>query len=111
MRPANALKRQITIHHDARAEAAGVHRVSPSASKPMSAGNAPALYERIRSDQQLTQELFRQALQDPSGALSRICELGDGWGLPVSRDEVKIHLASIDDPETKQWLLKARGGL
>ena len=77
----------------------------------MSAGNAPALYERIRSDHALTQELFRQALQDPSGALSRICELGDSWGLPVSRDEVKTHLASVDDPEAKQWLLKARGGL
>ena len=77
----------------------------------MSAGNAPALYERIRSDQQLTQELFRQALQDPSGALSRICSLGSDWGLPVSRDEVKAHLQAIEDPETKQWLLKARGGL
>ena len=77
----------------------------------MSAGNAPALYERIRSDQQLTQELFRQALQDPSGALDRICSLGSEWSLPVSRDEVKTHLNSIDDPETKQWLLKARGGL
>ena len=77
----------------------------------MSSGNAPALYERIRSDQDLTQELFRQALQDPSGTLSRICELGQSWGLPVSRDDVKAHLASVDDPETKQWLLKARGGL
>jgi hypothetical protein len=77
----------------------------------MSAGNAPALYERIRSDQQLTQELFRQALQDPSGALDRICSLGSEWALPVSRDEVKTHLNSIDDPDTKQWLLKARGGL
>ena len=77
----------------------------------MSAGNAPALYERIRSYQQLTQELFRQALQDPSGALNRICSLGDDWGLPVSQGEVKTHLNTIDDPETKQWLLKARGGL
>jgi len=77
----------------------------------MSAGNASALYERIRSDQSLTQELFRQALQDPSGTLSRICDLGQDWGLPVSREEVKAHLAGIDDPETKQWLLKARGGL
>ena len=25
--------------------------------------------------------------------------------------EVKAHLQAIDDPETKQWLLKARGGL
>jgi hypothetical protein len=77
----------------------------------MSAGNAPALYERIRSDQALTQELFRQALQDPSGTLSRICELGSSWGLPVSREEVKTHLAAVDDADTKQWLLKARGGL
>ena len=56
-------------------------------------------------------ELFRQALQDPSGTLSRICDLGNSWGLPVSRDEVKAHLASVDDADTKQWLLKARGGL
>jgi hypothetical protein len=77
----------------------------------MSAGNAPALYERIRSDHNLTQELFRQALQDPSGALSRICDLGESWGLPVDRDEVKSHLASVDDADTKQWVVKARGGL
>ena len=77
----------------------------------MSSGNAPTLYERIRSDQDLTQELFRQALQDPSGTLSRICELGQSWGLPVSRADVKAHLASVEDPDTKQWLLKARGGL
>ena len=77
----------------------------------MSAGNAPSLYERIRADHVLTQELFRQALQDPSGTLGRICELGGSWGLPVSREEVKAHLASVDDADTKQWLLKARGGL
>jgi hypothetical protein len=29
----------------------------------------------------------------------------------VSREEVKTHLASVDDADTKQWLLKARGGL
>jgi hypothetical protein len=73
--------------------------------------NASALYERIRADQALTQELFRQALQDPSGTLDRICDLGSDWGLPVSREAVKIHLAAIEDPDTKQWLLKARGGL
>ena len=90
----------------------GLHRVKPIGRPiPMSAGNAPALYERIRSDHSLTQELFRQALQDPSGTLSRICALGDSWGLPVSRDEVKAHLAEVDDPEAKKWLLKARGGL
>lgn len=77
----------------------------------MSAGNAPALYERIRSDHSLTQELFRQALQDPSGALDRIVALGQEYGLPVSREEVRSHVASLDDSASKQWLLKARGGL
>ena len=32
-------------------------------------------------------------------------------GLPVSRDEVRAHVASLDDSASKQWLLKARGGL
>jgi anhydro-N-acetylmuramic acid kinase len=106
------LQRAINITAPAKPQGPAVHRVRPIGRQtPMSAGNAPALYERIRSDQPLTQELFRQALQDPSGTLSRICALGDSWGLPVSRDEVKAHLASVDDPETKQWLLKARGGL
>ena len=77
----------------------------------MSAGNAPALYERIRSDHALTQELFRQALQDPSGTLEQIGRLGDDWGLPVSVDEVKAHISALDDLGSKQWLLKARGGL
>lgn len=74
-------------------------------------GHAAALYERIRADQALTQELFRQALQDPSGTLSRICSLGETWGLPVSREQVKAHLASVDDADARQWLVKARGGL
>ncbi|MEB3261032.1 MAG: hypothetical protein VKP63_10435 [Cyanobacteriota bacterium] len=77
----------------------------------MSAANAAALYARIREDSELTQSLFRQALQDPSGALSRILELGESWGLPVTSDEVHDHLAGLDDGATKQWLLKARGGL
>lgn len=73
--------------------------------------NAAALYARISADSELTQALFRQALQDPSGALSRIVALGQELGLPVSREEVKAHVASLDDPASKQWLLKARGGL
>ena len=106
------LQRAVNIAAPLRTLAGGLHRVKAIGRPiPMSAGNAPALYERIRSDHSLTQELFRQALQDPSGTLNRICELGDSWGLPVNRDEVKAHLATVDDPETKQWLLKARGGL
>jgi hypothetical protein len=74
-------------------------------------GHAAELYARISADADLTQTLFRQALQDPKGALARIVELGGSLGLPVTTDEVRDHLASLDDPATKQWVLKARGGL
>jgi hypothetical protein len=73
--------------------------------------NAAELYARISADPERTQELFRQALQDPSGALRRIVALGEAEGLPVTAEEVKAHIASLDDSETKQWLVKARGGL
>lgn len=76
-----------------------------------STSNAEALYARISADTSLTQALFRQALQDPGGALDRIVSLGEQLGLPVSREEVKSHVASLDDVASKQWLLKARGGL
>ncbi|MBM5796930.1 MAG: hypothetical protein FJ050_12510 [Cyanobacteria bacterium M_surface_7_m2_040] len=74
-------------------------------------GHAAELYARISADQGLTQALFRQALQDPSGALQRIVALGDELNLPVTADEVRAHIASLDDAASKQWLLKARGGL
>ncbi|MFN9628656.1 MAG: hypothetical protein ACK59A_00275 [Cyanobacteriota bacterium] len=77
----------------------------------MSAANAAALYAKISEDYELTQSLFRQALQDPSGALRRIVDLGAEAGLEVTMDEVKSHITSLDDNATKQWLLKARGGL
>ncbi len=76
-----------------------------------SSGNAGPLYNRISADEDLTQALFRQALQDPSGTLARIVEIGAALGLPVTVDEVRAHIASLDDLDTKQWLLKARGGL
>ena len=73
--------------------------------------NAAKLYKRIKEDPEHTQLLFCQALQDPQGALTAICKLGESLGLPVTSEEVKDYLAEIDDPDTKQWLLKARGGL
>ena len=73
--------------------------------------NAAELYERIRSNPDQTQALFRQALQDPTGAMDCICRLGDDLGLPVTPDEVKAHLASLDEADTSRWLIKARGGL
>ena len=73
--------------------------------------NSAVLYERIQQDQKLVQALFRQALQDPQGALQAICELGESLDLPVTASEVKEYVACLDDESTKQWLLKARGGL
>ena len=73
--------------------------------------NAAALYARIENDQNLSKGLFRQALQNPSGALDSICEIGNQLNLPVTLQEVKDHLNSLDDEITKQWLIKARGGL
>jgi hypothetical protein len=77
----------------------------------MANGNAAELYRRISTDSDLTQSLFRQALQDPAGALSRIVEIGVSENLPVSAEEVREHLASLDDGASRQWLIKARGGL
>jgi hypothetical protein len=77
----------------------------------MTAANAAALYAKISEDPQLSQSLFRQALQDPSGALARIVEIGAEQGLEVTSDEVREHISGLDDSATKQWLLKARGGL
>ena len=73
--------------------------------------NAKELYKRIQEDHEQTQILFRQALQDPQGALMKICELGEACGLPVTPAEVQKYLADLDEGETNQWIVKARGGL
>ena len=74
-------------------------------------GNAEELYHRIESDPNYRKALFRQALQNPQGALKAISDIGDDLGLPVTSEEVKEYLSKLDDLETKQWLIKARGGL
>ena len=74
-------------------------------------GNAAELYKLINSDPGRKQDLFRQALQNPKGAMQAICALGNEMNLPVTSEEVKEYLSSIDDLDTKQWLIKARGGL
>ena len=74
-------------------------------------GNAAELYKLINADPNKKQDLFRQALQDPKGAMKAICALGEELNLPVTSEEVKEYLSTIDDLETKQWLIKARGGL
>jgi len=77
----------------------------------MGSTNATELYARISADSELTQSLFRQALQDPSGALRRIVEIGAAEGLPVTAEEVRDLLANSEDAGARQWLIKARGGL
>ena len=74
-------------------------------------GNAAELYKLINSDPNKKQDLFRQALQNPKGAMEAICSLGNEVNLPVTSEEVKEYLSTVDDFETKQWLIKARGGL
>ena len=74
-------------------------------------GNASELYKLINADPDKKQDLFRQALQNPKGAIQAICEFGIEMNLPVTSEEVKEYLTTIDDLDTKQWLIKARGGL
>tara|TARA_B100000700_G_C14472335_1_gene591223 strand:+ start:353 stop:583 length:231 start_codon:yes stop_codon:yes gene_type:complete len=73
--------------------------------------NAAELYKRINADPEKKQDLFRQALQNPKGAMQSICALGNQLNLPVTSEEVKEYLSTIEDGDTKQWLIKARGGL
>ena len=68
-------------------------------------------FTKIEQDRDLTRALFRQALQNPSGAIETICQVGDQLELPVSTDDVKAFISSLDDDLSKQWLIKARGGL
>ncbi|MEB3322961.1 MAG: hypothetical protein VKI81_09080 [Synechococcaceae cyanobacterium] len=77
----------------------------------MTASNAAELYRRISADAELTQSLFRQALQDPSGALTRIVAIGAEQSLPVTVEDVRAHICGLEDDSTKQWVVKARGGL
>ena len=73
--------------------------------------NAAELYKLIDANPEKRQDLFRQALQDPKGAMKAICALGEESNLPVTSEEVKEYLSTIKDLDTKQWLMKARGGL
>ena len=75
------------------------------------ASNAASLYARISSNPEQTQALSVKRSTDPNGAIASICSLGDQLGLPVTTQEVRDHLASLDDDYSKRWLIKARGGL
>ena len=77
----------------------------------MAHDQAQALYDLVRSDAQLTRALFRQALQDPQGTLDQLVAIGESQGMKVSREDIRSYLDSSADDATKQWLIKARGGL
>ena len=73
--------------------------------------NAAELYAKIEQDRDLTRALFRQALQNPDGAIQAICQMGEQMNLPVTDSEVKTYINGLDDELSKQWLIKARGSL
>ena len=77
----------------------------------MGLDQAQALYDLIRGDEQLTRALFRQALQDPQGTLDQLLAIADAQGLEVSREDITAYLNTSADDATRQWLVKARGGL
>ena len=73
--------------------------------------NAEKLYNLIANDSKKKQSLFLIALNNPKSALEKICEFGNELDIEVTKDEVIEYLTTLDDEQTKLWLIKARGGL
>ena len=73
--------------------------------------NAEKLYKIIAEDKKKKQDLFRTALTNPKSALDKICQIGEELNIKVSKEEVIQYLSTLEDEETKLWLIKVRGGL
>ena len=73
--------------------------------------NAEKLYNLISNDPKKKQSLFFTALTNPKSALDKICSIGKEQDIYVTKEEVIEYLSSIDDEQTKMWLIKARGGM
>ena len=73
--------------------------------------NAEKLYNLISNDPKKKQSLFLMALTNPKSALQKICDIGKEFNITVTKEEVIEYLTSLDDEQTKLWLIKARGGL
>ena len=73
--------------------------------------NAEKLYKIISEDKEKKQTLFRTALTNPDSALEEICKIGKDLNIEVSKEEVIEYLSTLDDLQTKLWLIKVRGGL
>ena len=65
----------------------------------------------IANDPKKKQSLFLIALTNPKSALQKICDIGKELDIKVTKEEVIEYLSSLDDEQTKLWLIKARGGL
>ena len=73
--------------------------------------NAEKLYNLIAKDSKRKQSLFFTALTNPKPALDKICAIGEELDILVTKEEVIDYLSTIDDEQTKMWLIKARGGM
>ena len=73
--------------------------------------NAEKLYQIISADKEKKQSLFRIALTNPKSALEEICKIGEELNIKVTKEEVIEYLSTLDDIQTKLWLIKVRGGL
>ena len=73
--------------------------------------NAEKLYKIISENKEQKQSLIRKALTNPKSALEAICKIGEDLNLKVSKEEVIEYLSTLDDVQTKLWLIKVRGGL
>ncbi len=73
--------------------------------------NAQKLYKLIAENPQKKRSLFLIALTNPKAALEKICDIGNEFNIKVTKEEVIEYLSTLDDEQTKLWLVKARGGL
>ena len=73
--------------------------------------NAKKLYDLIANDSKKKQSLFLMALNNPKSAIEKICQIGEEVDIKVTKNEVIEYLTTLDDEQTKLWLIKARGGL
>jgi len=73
--------------------------------------NAEKLYKLIAENPDKKRSLFLIALTNPKSALDKICEIGNEFNIKVTKEEVIEYLSTLDDEQTKMWLVKARGGL
>ena len=73
--------------------------------------NSEKLYKLIAENPEKKRSLFLIALTNPQSALEKICEIGNDFNIKVTKEEVIEYLSTLDDEQTKLWLVKARGGL